>query len=136
MITFDPPPSNVTVLEGETATFTCVPKVNGSALRQIFWHMTPPVNGWVARQTVNLINTTTLQGASGVFIRPDLSQLYITKVQRIADQTTVECRGRSTVLLKYSPAVFLNVQSESFPLNQYSNWLHGLPYLCIYYSEI
>ena len=110
VIVFDPPPSNASIVEGETATFTCVPKVNGTVVYVISWIISP-VNA--AHTSVNIVNTTTLAGADGVFLSGDERHLLITGVQRRLDRTRFTCQGITLSNERsFAPDVYLTVGSE------------------------
>jgi hypothetical protein len=109
VIRFEPPPSNASVLEGGTATFTCVPKEDRSspiALWNI--HLVRNINETIF---VGPGNTTNLTGSSGVILSPNRTQLRITGIQRRLDGIGVECRGSSNSGLFPAPLVYISVQS-------------------------
>jgi hypothetical protein len=108
VIRFEPPPSNASVLEGGTATFTCVPKEDRSspiALWNI--HLVRNINETIF---VGPGNTTNLTGSSGVILSPNRTQLRITGIQRRLDGIGVECRGSSNSGLFPAPLVYISVQ--------------------------
>ena len=107
VIEFEPPPSNASVLEGGTATFTCVPKENAS-LPIAIW-VVRPVSGRIV--TVGPGNTTNLTGSSGVILSPNRTQLRITGIQRRLDGFGIECLGSSNSGLFPAPIVYISVQS-------------------------
>ena len=111
-VIFDLSSENSTVVEGGTAFFTCVPKVNGvSGLAT--WSVQPVGAAVVIPRTDN---TTNLPGASGVYLSPDRTQLIITGVQKCLHLTSVECRGtNAAATLSPVPAdiVYILVQSET-----------------------
>ena len=112
-VVFDPSSENSTVVEGGTARFTCVPKVNGvSGLAT--WSVQPI--GAAAAVLPRTDNTTNLPGASGVYQSPDRTQLIITGVQNSLHLTSVQCTGTNAdVTLSPVPAdiVYIVVQSET-----------------------
>jgi hypothetical protein len=108
-IVFDPAPSNSSVVEGGTVTFTCVPKVNGSVLDVIVWTYRS-VEQANATMPVSRFNETNITGADGAFVSGDERQLIITGVQRCLDGTKIACEGRSFADRLSSPFVYLIVQ--------------------------
>ena len=114
-VVFDPSPENSTVLEGGTARFTCVPKVNG-VLGLALWSL-QPTGGSVAFPRTD--NATILTGASGVYLSPDRTQLIITGVQDSLHLTSVLCRGTNadaTLTPVSADIVYILVQSKTVVL--------------------
>ena len=92
-VMFNPGPVNTTVVEGQTAIFTCEPQVNripGLSL----WDLAPPDSNI---RGVSRRNTTIYPGVSGVFLSKDRTTLLLVGVQRRFDGATVICDGTNEV---------------------------------------
>ena len=104
---------NASVAEGNTASFTCVPKVDNVVGLSV-WVIQPVAGAGV---TARLDNATNLNGASGVFVSPDRTQLLITGVQNSLHLTEVMCRGtnaNATLTPVFADTVYILVLSKSY----------------------
>jgi hypothetical protein len=110
-VTFSPAPSDVGVEEGGTATFMCMPLVNGVAGRAL-WRAEVP-GGGDARH-LNL-NGTTVSGATAyVSNDPGRTRLILTNVGQTLNGAQIICKGTNlqfTITAVEAPPVTLSVHS-------------------------
>ena len=118
---------NVTVLEGGTAKFTCVVKVD-DVQGLVVWAIQPVA---AAGAVPRLDNTTNLTGASGLYQSPDRTQIIITGIQRSLHLASVSCRGTNAfanISQVIAGDVYIHVLSElSMDFDVYC---HKLNYYC------
>ena len=102
---------NVTVLEGGTAKFTCVVKVD-DVQGLVVWAIQPIA---AAVAFPRLDNATNLTGASGLYQSPDRTQIIITGIQTSLHLASVSCRGTNAfanISQVIAGDVFIHVLSE------------------------
>ena len=109
VITFEQSPSDTTVLEGGTATFTCIPRENGSLI--YVWWIVNLLYGPGAGPTVLPVDAP---GASEVVLSTDRTELRINGVQRTLNGNLVRCTGHSDFsgLWATARSVRISVQCE------------------------
>ena len=110
-------PSNAFVIEGGTATFTCILRENGRLVSNLKWTV------YFMSDTDNLMpfgfsyidpGTDTLSGARETIQSADTTEIRINGVQRFLDGAIVECSPRSNRIRQRVtvPLVYISVQCE------------------------
>ena len=104
---FTTQPQNVTVVQGEDATFHCAAQEGQNAVTTLGWRFTPSDGV----QTL-VFNGTLLDGTESVTITADRSQLTLVGVQREVDGGLVVCTAIESMGIVFSDPATLTVRSK------------------------